>query len=265
MSYHLPATALMQIKHEKLDNHTAKFVIEPLSPGFGLTIGNSLRRVLLSSLEGAAITSIRIDGVSHEYSSLKGVREDIVDVILNLKKVRLQTESSEPVTIILDSKKEGAVKAGEFKCPTGTSVINDDFVIANLSKGAHLLIEATVERGRGYQPTEMRKEDKLPIGVMAIDAAFSPVEMVNFEIENTRVGKMTNYDKLTITVSTDGTMDPQVAMEESAAILVEQLSLLTGSAAPTKTEEATPATDEVAETTDKPKVKRTKKTASVES
>lgn len=232
MSYKLSEVALMQVKQEKAENDTATFVIEPLSPGFGLTLGNAMRRVLLSSLEGAAITSIRIDGVSHEFSTVKGVRQDVVDIILNLKQVRLRLEGDEPQVIVLESKGGKVAKAGDFKCPTGVEVLNKDLEIAELTTGGKLLLEATVERGRGYMPTELRKEEKLPIGVIAIDAAFSPVRKVNFTTENTRVGKMTNFDKLILEIETDSSISPQEAMEQSASILVDHFSIIAGAPAP---------------------------------
>ncbi len=228
MSYRLPEISLMQVKAEKSDDNISNFVVEPLLPGFGLTLGNALRRVLLSSLPGAAITSIRIDGVSHEFTTIKGVRQDVVDIILNLKQVRFKIDSDEPQVIILDSKGKKAVKAGDFKCPTGVTVINKDLEIAELVEGGKLLLEATVESGRGYVPTEMRKEEKLPIGVIAIDSAFSPVKRVNFNTENTRVGKMTNFDRLLLEIETDGSISPQDALEHSSSILVDHFSVIAG-------------------------------------
>lgn len=229
--YTLQEISLLQVKQEATETNTATFVIEPLSPGFGLTVGNALRRVLLSSLPGAAITSIRIDGVSHEFSTIKGVRQDVVDIILNLKQLRLKLDGSESQVIILDVKGEKKVTGGDFKCPSGVTVVNKDHVIADLVDGGKLLIEATVEAGRGYVPTEMRKEDKLPIGVISIDAAFSPITKVNFQIENTRVGKMTNFDKLVTEIQTDGTITPQEALEQASQILVDHFSVISGSPA----------------------------------
>lgn len=259
MSHKLPEVSLMQIKLNSETKNAANFVIEPLSPGFGLTIGNALRRVLLSSLEGSAITSIRIDGVAHEFSTIKGVREDVVDIILNLKQVRLKHDSSEAQVIILDVKGPKKVTAGDFKCPTGVEVINKDLVIAELTEGGKMLLEATVERGRGYMPTEMRKEDKLPIGVIAIDAAYSPVTKVNFQTENTRVGKMTNFDKLILDVETDGSITPQFALEQSAAILVDHFSVIAGNQV---SEGEAPAATETEE--EEPKPKKASKTKSAE-
>lgn len=261
MSYKLPEVSLMQVKQERSEGNSATFVIEPLSPGFGLTMGNALRRVLLSSLEGAAITSIRIDGVSHEFSTIKGVRQDVVDIILNLKQIRLQLDGDEPQVIILDAKGSKKVKAGDFKCPTGVKIVNKDLEIAELTEGGKILLEATVERGRGYLPTELRKEEKLPIGVIAIDAAFSPVTRVNFQTENTRVGKMTNFDKLVLEIDTDGTVTPHQALESSSAILVEHFSVVSGIPAAAVEQAEIPAEEVSAEEEEKPKAKRATKKA----
>lgn len=260
MSYRLPEVSLMQVKAESTEGNFGTFVVEPLLPGFGLTIGNALRRVLLSSLPGAAITSIRIDGVSHEFTTIKGVRQDVVDIILNLKQVRLKVESDEPQVIILDAKGEKSVNAGDFKCPTGVEIINKDLHIADLISGGKLLLEATVEQGRGYVPTEMRKEEKLPIGVIAIDSAFSPVKRVNFHTENTRVGKMTNFDKLILEIETDGSLTPQAALEQSSAILVDHFSVIAGNGSPAEIS-AAPAdqTDADQPVSEEPAPKKAKK------
>lgn len=268
MSYRLQEVSLMQVKQDAgASKNAATFVIEPLSPGFGLTIGNTLRRVLLSSLEGSAITSIRIDGVSHEFSSIKGVRQDVVDIILNLKQVRLNHESADSQVIVLDVKGPKKVTAADFKCPTGVEVINKDLVIAELNEGGKLLLEATIERGRGYLPTEMRKEEKLPIGVIAIDAAFSPVTKVNFQTENTRVGKMTNFDKLILDVETDGSVSPQTALEHASSIVVDHFSVIAGAPSHSHTVAAETETEMVEEEIiAAPKAKKTsKKTATAES
>lgn len=260
MSYRLPEISLMQVKAEKSDGNTGNFVVEPLLPGFGLTLGNALRRVLLSSLPGAAITSIRIDGVSHEFTTIKGVRQDVVDIILNLKQVRFKIDTDEPQVIILDAKGKKSVKAGDFKCPTGVTVINKDLAIAELIDGGKLLLEATVESGRGYVPTEMRKEEKLPIGVIAIDSAFSPVKRVNFNTENTRVGKMTNFDRLLLEVETDGSISPQEALEHSSAILVDHFSVIAGNQSAAQPTEETVVKDvETEEVTEEPKAKKAAK------
>lgn len=267
MSHTLQEVSLMRLAQQSGEGNSATFVIEPLSPGFGLTLGNSLRRVLLSSLEGAAITSIRIEGVSHEFSTIKGVRQDVVDIILNLKQLRLKLDGNESQVIILDAKGPKKVKAGDFKCPTGVEIINKDLEIAELTDGGKLLLEATVEHGRGYVSTEMRKEEKLPIGVIAIDAAFSPITKVNFQTENTRVGKMTNFDKLVIELTTDGSITPQEALERSAAILVDHFSVIAGNAiSELNSEEAVisesteePVLDEAVEVKPKAKPKAKKK------
>ncbi|HUD20455.1 MAG TPA: DNA-directed RNA polymerase subunit alpha [Candidatus Saccharimonadales bacterium] len=265
MSYKLQETALMQVKEDSLAKHESRFVIEPLSPGFGLTVGNALRRVLLSSLEGAAITSIRIDGVSHEFSTIKGVREDAVDIILNLKQVRLKLTGDDSQIIVLDAKKAGVVKAGDFKCPTGVEVINKDLVIAELIDGGKILLEATVEKGRGYVPTELRKEEKLPIGVISIDSNFSPIQKVNFQTENTRVGKMTNFDKLILEIGTDGTVSPKEALESASTIIVEHFSIIAGAPAFEAVEEAevVEPTEEVIEEEAIPAAPKVKKVAKV--
>lgn len=259
MSYTLPEVSLMQVKAEKTTDSVGTFVVEPLLPGFGLTIGNALRRVLLSSLPGAAITSIRIDGVAHEFTTIKGVRQDVVDIILNLKQVRLNVESDEPQVIILDAKGEKSVKAGDFKCPTGVSIINKDLPIADLITGGKLLLEATVERGRGYVPTEMRKDEKLPIGVIAIDSAFSPVKRVNFNTENTRVGKMTNFDRLIFEIETDGSITPQQALEQSSAVLVDHFSVIAGGESAGIAAESTIEPVAESETEEAPKAKKSTK------
>ena len=256
----LQELSLMQIKPEKVEGNSGTFVIEPLLPGFGLTIGNAMRRVLLSSLEGAAITSVRIDGVTHEFSTIDGVVQDVVDIILNLKQVRFKIESDEPQMIILEAKGKKKVTAGDFKCPTGVEIVNKDLFIAELSEKGKFMLEATVQRGRGYLPTELRKEENLPIGVIALDASFSPVSRVNFNTQNTRVGKMTNFDKLLLEIDTDGTITPQVAMEQAASILVDHFNNISGGASvqaeavvePVKTEEVT--SEEVVE--EKPKKAR---------
>ncbi|OGD61082.1 DNA-directed RNA polymerase subunit alpha [Candidatus Berkelbacteria bacterium RIFCSPLOWO2_01_FULL_50_28] len=257
MDYKLEEVSLMQLKEESTAADGAVFVIEPLSPGFGLTMGNALRRVLLSCLPGAAITSIRIDGVDHEFSTVKGVIEDVVDIILNLKQLRFEFDGEDVQTIILDVKGPKKVTGADFKCPTGVRIVNKGLHIAELVKDGKLLLEATVERGRGYVSTEMRKEEKMPIGVISLDAAFSPVIKVNFRTENTRVGKMTNFDKLVFEIATDGSISSQVALQQSAAILVDHFSVLAGDSS-SKAESAANSVvdDEVDSTDDAPKTKK---------
>lgn len=216
----LETTSLMKIASTTGDKNARTFVIEPLAPGFGLTLGNSLRRVLLSSLGGAAVTSIRAEGASHEFSTIPGIGQDMVDIILNLKKLRFKLDDNEAKTAVIDVKGAKKITGADIKCPTGLAVVNTgEFIAESLSNG-RLLLEMTVEQGTGYSPTELRKDEKLPIGVIAIDAAFSPVRRVNFSVENTRVGNMTNFDKLNLEIVTDHSITAEAALIESARILV---------------------------------------------
>jgi DNA-directed RNA polymerase subunit alpha len=208
------------------DKNQGSFVIEPLPQGYGMTIGNALRRVLLSSLPGAAITSVKIHGVTHEFSTLKGVKEDMVQVLLNLKRVRVKLDGvKESVTLKLVSNGGGQVKAKDIVSPTGVTVVNPDEHIATLADSkTKFEAELTVESGTGYMPVEDRKASG--IGVIPLDAVFTPVVRVNYQIEATRVGQFTNFDKLTMEVLTDGTIDPETAVKEAAKILVGGFSLM---------------------------------------
>lgn len=226
MEYTLPETSLLQIKQSDIDTHAATFVLEPLSPGYGVTVGNSLRRVLLSSLEGAAIAYIKIDGVTHEFSTIPGVKEDVVDLILNLKGLRIKLHGDEPTTIILEATKAGEIKAKDFKSNPQVEIVDPEYHIATLDKNGKLYLEAYIEKGRGYMPTELKKEEKLPLGTIAIDSIFTPVKKVHYEVENTRVGNMTNFDKLTIDLTTDGTIEPVEALEQASKILVEHFAII---------------------------------------
>lgn len=226
MEFILPETNLLQIKESEGETNEANFIIEPLSPGYGVTIGNSLRRVLLSSLTGAAISSIRIDGVTHEFSTIPGIKEDVVELILNLKSLRLKLHGDEPTTIILEAKKGGVVTAKDFKANPLVEIIDPDYPIATLDTNGKLFLEAYIERGRGYMPTELKKDQKMPLGTISIDSVFTPVKKVHYEIENTRVGRMTNFDKLTMTITTDGSITPTEALEQSSKILVEHFGLI---------------------------------------
>jgi DNA-directed RNA polymerase subunit alpha len=210
---------LFNIKTEQENAEFGKFVIEPLEQGFGHTLGNSLRRVLLTSLPGAAITQIKINGVKHKFSTLEGMSEDVVDLILNLKQVRLKYEGEKPIKLELDKNGPGQIKAGDIKTPANIQVINKDHVLASLAdKKSRLKIEMVVERGFGYLPAETRKSDKL--GVIFLDAAFSPVRRVNYQVEATRVGQRTDFDKLIMEITTDGTIKPKEALKSSAKILI---------------------------------------------
>lgn len=226
MEYTLPETNLLQISETNEDTHSATFILEPLSPGYGVTIGNSLRRVLLSSLSGAAISYIKIDGVTHEFSTIPGVKEDVVELILNLKGLRLKLHGDEPTTIILEATKAGEIKAKDFKSNTSIEIVDPEYHIATLDKNGKLYLECYIEKGRGYLPTELKKEEKLPLGTIAIDSIFTPVKKVHYEVENTRVGRMTNFDKLTIDLTTDGTISPVEALEQAAKILVEHFGII---------------------------------------
>lgn len=208
------------------DERSAKFVIEPLPAGYGTTLGNTLRRVLLSSLPGAAITSVRIRGVAHEFSTIPGVAEDVVQLVLNLKRIRLRSFAAEPVTLTLEKEGPSVVSARDIVTTSDVEIVNPDEKIATLEPEASLWMELTIERGKGFQPAERR--EGLPIGVIPIDALFSPVRLVNFTVENTRVGQMTNFDRLLLEVQTDGTITPDEALANGSQILVQQFSLFAG-------------------------------------
>ena len=220
------------IKPDKLeieeDSHTpfyGKFICKPLEKGFGITIGNALRRVLLSSIPGAAIVSVKIDGVFHEFSTIPGVLEDVTEIILNLKQVRLKLYSESPCTVRIEKEGEGEVKAGDIITGGLVEVMNPNHHIATLTKDGRLRMEMVVKMGKGYVPAERNVEEEQPIGVIPIDAIFSPVKKVNFVVRNTRVGQITDYDKLILEVWTDGTITPEDAIAEGAKILREQLDI----------------------------------------
>jgi DNA-directed RNA polymerase subunit alpha len=203
----------------------ATFVAEPLERGFGLTLGNSLRRVLLSSLQGAAVTSIRIEGVLHEFSSLAGVREDITDLVLNVKQIALRMEGDQPRRLQLSATGPGEVTAGQIATTGDIEVMNTDLVLCHLDEGATLNMELTVEAGKGYVPAAANRPADAPIGLIPVDALYGPVRQVSYKVENTRVGQELDYDKLTITVETDGTISPDDALAYAARILQDQLQL----------------------------------------
>ncbi len=217
-----------RITHEEVNEDRGVFSIEPLDRGFGYTFGNSLRRVLLSSLEGAAVTSVKIEGVAHEFTTLKGVREDVTDVILNLKSLicLLHGESPE-VEVRLDKKGAGPVTAADIEAPADLEILNPDLEIANLSDKGRLEITLTIGRGRGYVPAELNRGPEHTIGVIPVDSIFSPVRRVSYEVEAARVGQRTDYDKLTLDVTTDGSVSPRDAIAEAAEILIRQLAIFT--------------------------------------
>ncbi len=206
-------------------NNYGKFVLEPLERGFGLTIGNALRRILLSSLPGDAITSVRIDGVMHEFQTIEGVIEDVTTIVLNLKKVVVKKNTNEKVTIKISAKGEGTLTAAALANDTSVEVINPDQVICTLAEGGKLEMELTIGRGRGYVVADEVKETlgDMKVGTIAIDALYAPIERVNYEVEKARVGHNNNFDRLILEVWTDGSLEPQVAVKEAASILMAQL------------------------------------------
>jgi len=218
-------TVTPQVRKLETSANYGKFDIEPLDPGFGTTLGNTLRRVLLSSLWGAAVTSIQIDGVAHEFTAIPHVKEDVTEVILNLKKLRLKTFTEDPITLLLDVKGPAEVKASHIQATSDVEIVNPDLYICTLAAKGHLRMELNVERGKGYVPADRNKREGQPIGVIPIDSIFSPVEKANFVVEKTRVGQSTDYDRLIIEVWTDGTMSPEEAVSHSAELFTQHLNL----------------------------------------
>lgn len=211
---------------ELAENNTyGKFVIEPLERGYGTTLGNSLRRILLSSLPGAAITSVKIEGILHEFSTVPGVVEDVPHIVLNLKELALRLHGDEPRTISVSLEGEGVITGGDIVTDPDIEILNPDLVIASLEKGARLEMEITVDKGRGYRPAERNKKETDPIGTIPIDSIFTPIRKVNYQVEDTRVGQMTDYDKLTLEVWSNGSIRPDDATSLAAKILSEHLSL----------------------------------------
>lgn len=207
------------------DNRYGKFICEPLERGYGTTFGNSLRRMLLSSLEGAAITSIRIDGVLHEFSTIPGVRDDVTNIVLNLKELCLKMAGNEPRIIRIDVEGEKEVTAADIICDADIEILNPDLHIATVNEDGKLKLEMTVERGRGYVPADKNKKPDDTIGVIPIDSIFSPVKRVNYTVQDTRVGNVTDYDRLILEVWTDGSLRPEEAVSKAAGILVMHLKL----------------------------------------
>jgi DNA-directed RNA polymerase subunit alpha len=216
-----------KINIKDLKDNRYQVVIEPFFPGFGVTVGNSLRRVLLSSLEGAAVTSFKVEGAQHEFDSVDGVKEDLVEIMLNLKQLRLKSFSEEPVKLSIEIKGEKIVTAADIKKNADVEIMNQDLVIATITdKNTKFNMEITVERGRGYVTVEQRDEnEKLEIGNIAIDASFSPVLNVGYEMDSVRVGEMTNYERLTLDILTDGTTDAKTAISRAAKILEDHFAL----------------------------------------
>lgn len=237
---HNPALASV----EEHDATSASFVIEPLHAGYGNTLGNSLRRVLLSSIKGGAITAFRVEGASHEFTTIPGVKEDVVDIMLNLKNVKVKVSTDEPVELRLEKKGTGVVTAADIKSSADVEIVNPEQIIATIDDPKKsLVIDFVVESGRGYQTIEESSVNRLHSDMIALDAVFSPVLRVRYKVDSTRVGQETNLDKLKLNVETDGTISPRDAFEEASAILVNQYTALAGST----TVEAAPALGQDAE------------------
>ena len=222
-------TPKIEIAELSEDGKYGRFVVEPLERGYGTTLGNSLRRIMLSSLPGAAVSQVKIDGVLHEFSSLPGVKEDITEIIMNIKSlaIRDNSETNEPKTAYIDFEGEGVVTAADIQVDSDITIINKDQVIATLNGGADskLVMELTITKGRGYIGADKAKKDDMPIGVIAVDAIYTPVERVNMTVENTRVGQVTDFDKLTLDVFTNGTLAPDEAASLAAKVLSAHLEL----------------------------------------
>src|SRR6185312_789864 len=219
--------ALPRIKSTETEQNFASYDIEPLEAGYGRTLGNALRRVLLSSLPGAAITAIKIEGAQHEFQDIPGVKEDVTDIVLNIKKIRLRTISSqqEPVSMRIEVSGERVVTAADIQVPSTVEIVNPDVYICTLDgDDAHLEIELVVESGKGYVPAETKEGQ--PIGQIPVDAIFTPVQRVNYIVENTRVGQMTNFDRITLQVWTDGTITPDEALRQASDVLVRHFQLI---------------------------------------
>jgi len=230
------------------DSISGIYEIDGLYPGYGHTLGNSLRRIILSSLPGAAITSVKIDGVAHEFSTIQGVKEDVIAILLNLKKVRFKMLTDEPQTVTLSIKGPKTVTAGDLKVPGQVEILSRDAHIATITdKNTTLSIELTVERGLGYVAKEVLKKGKVDIGVIAVDAIFTPIRRVNYEVENMRVGERTDHNRLKVSIETDGTLTPREALEKSIEIMINQLKAIVGF----KEEETISSTEEFSSGDDK--------------
>ena len=220
---------LPELKETTIDEARSRFDVEPLYPGYGMTLGNSMRRVLLSSLAGAAVTAVKIEGVSHEFSTIEGVREDVVEIILNLKQLRVSYQGEDTEYLSLKKTGKGPVTAADIKAPAGVEVVNSDLEICNLDTASSKIdMEIKIERGRGYVPVENRSGEKLPVGMIAVDAIYTPIRKVRYAVENTRVGQMTDLDKLVLEVETDGSITPRDAVTAAAEILIGHFQVLAG-------------------------------------
>ena len=236
MEYHITLPSKPRIVSE--EGTQGVYEIDSLYPGYGHTLGNSLRRIILSSLPGAAITQVKIEGVPHEFATVDGARETVMEILLNLKRVHFVLHGDEPQTIALSFKGAGAVTAKDFKLPSQVEVTNPEQHIADLSGKASLEIEATIERGLGYVPREVLTKDKVDIGTIALDATFTPIRRVNYEVENMRVGDRTDFNRVRILIETNGTVSPRQALEQSIETMIHQLKAIIGF------QETTPAAEE---------------------
>lgn len=220
---------LPELKTISEDGNKATFAIEPLHSGYGMTLGNSLRRVILSSLSGAAVTAVKIDTVAHEFSTIAGVKEDVVEIILNLKRLRFRVYSDEPQFLMLTASGQGEITAASIKTTSDVEIVNPEQIIATLDNAKTKIgMEIKVEKGRGYVPVESREAEKLEVGMIAVDALYSPVQRVRYNVENTRVGQMTDLDRLVMEIETDGTISPQDAIRQAAELLVEHFHVIAG-------------------------------------
>lgn len=242
----------------KEEDNKITLELSPLYPGYGVTVGNSLRRILLSSIEGAAITTVKIKGVSHEFSNIEGVLENVIEILMNVKKIRLKMFSDEPTTLELKTSGEKEVHAKDIKTNPNVEIVNKDQLIATLtSKKAELEMELTVEKGIGYVPIEQRQKEKISVGTIAIDALFSPVKNANFTVDNIRVGQRTDYNKLILEIETDGIISPREALKQSLGILSKHLEIINrelGDPVP-----ALPATEAESQTSEETEVKKPKR------
>ncbi len=244
----------LECEESTYSNNYGKFIAEPFERGYGVTIGNSLRRILISSIEGAAITNVKIDGVSHEFSTIPGVVEDVPQIILNIKQLIIRSHSKSPKAIVLEANKKGDVTAGDIKTDQTIEVLNPDLHIATLTKNVKLRIELEVGRGRGYVPSESNKKEEQPIGVIPIDSLFSPIRKVNFHVENTRVGQITDYDKLILEIWTNGSINPKDALLYASNILQRHLDVFVSLGKLPEEEEAPEVAAEEAELIEKLKM-----------
>jgi DNA-directed RNA polymerase subunit alpha len=235
----------IEVDRDSRSNNFGRFTAEPFERGFGTTIGNALRRVLLSSLEGAAVTSVQIEGVYHEFSALPGVREDVTDIILNLKELLLKMHGYGPKTLSIEAEGEGEVTARDIVADPDIEVLNPDLHIATLNKDGRLHMQMTVKKGRGYVPAEMNVDEEMPAQAIPIDAIFSPIQKVNFMVENARVGRRTDYDKLVLEVTTNGSITPEEAVSQAAQILRDHLEIFVNFKEETRAEAPTIDIDRV--------------------